>query len=205
MSKKKSNEIKIGYEELQNGVKSKGETALEYINTPIPVESLKILMTGDSNDKFRILTKKISTENVKLVLKHRETKERVKIVAPIKFLEFHKIPYKNPVIPDNKQIEGVLQGRVKAWECDIIIKDLFEHFDLVILIDKEAQKKIACRVPVQDIEKTKLYIEKCQTYKQAYNYNYDRISIWRENEWQKEIMTRINLLKLTRSQIPQKA
>lgn len=200
MSKKNSNEIKIGYKELQEGCPI-GTTALDMKNTPIPIESLKVLMTGDSNDKFRVISKKISSENVKLILKHRETKERVKIVAPIQFLEFHKVPYKNPVIPNNKQIEGVLQDRVKSWECEIIIKDLSQQFDLVVVIDKESQKRIACKVPIKDIEQTKLYIEKCQTYKQANTFDYSKIHIWRENEWQKEIMTKINLLKLTHSQI----
>ena len=197
---KKVNEIKIGYDELKNGVNVEGETILDKpVNTPIPVESLKVLMTGDSNDKFRVLSKKITTENVRLVLKHRETSEKVKIVAPIQFLEAHRIPYKNPVIPTNKQIEGVLQGRVNAWECKIIIKDWSPQFDLVVLLDVDSQKTIACKVPVQDIEKTKLYIDKCQTYKQANNYEYNKINIWRENEWQKEIITKLNLLKLTQS------
>lgn len=197
MSKKHKNELKIGYKELQEGCPV-GDNALDVKNTPIPIESLKILMTGDSNSKFRVLSKKISSENVKLVLKHRETKEQIKIVAPIGFLEFHKIPYKNPVIPSNKQIEGVLQQRVKAWECEIIIKELAPQYDLVVLLDVDSQKKIACKVPVQDIENTKLYIEKSQHYKQANIYDYSKIDIWRENEWQREIMTRLNLLKLTR-------
>lgn len=198
MSNRKKNELKIGYKELQNGCNI-GESVLDLKNTPIPIESLKVLMTGDSNAKFRILSKKINSENVKLVLKHRETKEQVKIVAPIQFLEFHKIPYKNPTIPTNKQIEGVLQSKVKAWECEIIIKDFAPQFDLVILLDKDSQKKIACKVPVQDIENTPLYIDKCQTYKQAINYDYSKINLWRENEWQREIMTKLNLLRLTRS------
>ena len=176
MSKKNSNEIKIGYKELQEGCPI-GTTALDMKNTPIPIESLKVLMTGDSNDKFRVISKKISSENVKLILKHRETKERVKIVAPIQFLEFHKV------------------------QCEIIIKDLSQQFDLVVVVDKESQKRIACKVPIKDIEQTKLYIEKCQTYKQANTFDYSKIHIWRENEWQKEIMTKINLLKLTHSQI----
>lgn len=197
---KKVTEMKIGYEELKNGVNIEGKTVAEKpVNTPIPIESLKVLMTGDSNPKFRVLSKKITSENVKLVLKHRETNEKLKIVAPISFLEFHKVPYKNPVIPTNKQIEGVLQNRVKAWNCEIIIKDLSQQFDLVVLLDIDSQKKIACKVPIQEIEQTKLYIEKCQTYQQANSYDYSKINIWRENEWQKEIMTKLNLLKLTHS------
>lgn len=197
MAKKKNkNELKIGYEELQKGYPT-GDNVLDMKNTPIPIESLKVLMTGDSNTKFRVLSKKISSESVKLVLKHRETNERVKIVAPIKFLEFHKVPYKNPVIPNDKQIEGVLQDRVKAWECEIIIKDFSQQYDLVVLLDVDSQKKIACKVPISIIEKTKLYIDKCQTYKQANLYDYSKINIWREDEWQKEIMTKLNLLRLT--------
>jgi len=197
MTKKRKSELKIGYNELKNGCPT-GENVLDLKNTPIPIESLKVLMTGDSNQKFRVLSKKINRENVKLVLKHRETNEKLKIVAPIEFLEFHKIPYKNPKIPTNKLIEGVLQDRVRNWECEVIIKDLSQEYDLVILIDIDSQKRIACKVPIKEIEKTKLYIEKCKTYKQANYYDYNKINIWRENEWQREVMTRLNLLKLTR-------
>ena len=199
MAKKKNkNELKIGYEELKKGC-STGENILDMKNTPIPIESLKILMTGDSNPKFRVLSKKITSKNVRLILKHRETGEQLKLVAPIEFLEFHKIPYKNPVVPTNKQIEGVLQDKVKSWNCQVIIKDLSDQYDLVILLDIDSQKTIACKVPIKNIEKTKLYIEKCQTYKQLNNYNYNRINLWRENEWQREIMTKLNLLRLTQS------
>ena len=145
----------------------------------------------------RVLSKKITSKNVRLILKHRETGEQLKIVAPIEFLEFHKIPYKNPIIPTDKQIEGILQDKVDSWECQVIVKDLSEQYDLVVLLDIESQKTIACRVPIQNIEKTKLYIEKCQTYKQFNNYH--KINIWRENEWQREIITKLNLLKLTQS------
>ena len=201
MGKKKSfskiPELKIGYEELQNGVIIEGANAAELSkNIPIPIESLKVLMTGDSNKAFRAVAKKITNNNVKLILKHRETGERLKIVAPIEFLEFHKIPYKNPILPSNKQIRGILQDRVKSWDCSIIIKDLSDKFDLVILLDKGSEKLIGCKVPIEEIQDTKLYINKCQTYKQANNYDYSKISIWRETEWQREVMTKLNLLKL---------
>lgn len=199
---KKKNVIEIGNKEIREGMLVAGETILDdSIKGPIPIESLKVLMTGDSNDKFRVLSKKINSQNVKVILKHRETSERVKIVVPIEFLELHKIPYKNPVIPTNLQIKGVLEGVVRAWECIVIIKELSKDFDLVILLDKESQKQIACKVPIEEIINTKQYIEKSQNYSQLKNYNLERISLWRENEWQKEIMTKVNLLKLTHSTI----
>lgn len=196
MGKKNKNEFVIGRNELENGCPN-GTNALDIKNSPIPVESLKILMTGDSNDKFRIISKKITTKDVKLVLKHRETGDQFKIVAPIEFLEYHKIPYKFLVFPTNHQIEGVLQQRVRTWEVEIIIKDLSNKFDLVIIKDLGSDKKIACKVPIEEIQNTKLYIEKCKTYSQIINYDFEKINAWRENEWQKEIMMKINLLKST--------
>ena len=195
----KKNELKIGFNEFQNGVPV-GDNVLDTRNTPIPIESLKVLMTGDSNDRFRVISKRISKTNVKLVLKHRETKELVKIVTPIEFLELHRIPYKNISIPSDKQIEGVLNERVESWECKIIIKDLSTKYDLVVLLDKESQKTIACKVPIEAIEKTKLYIDKCQNYKQA-NFSYNKINQWRESECQREIMIKLSLLKSTQSTI----
>ena len=79
MTKKKKSEFKIGYNELKNGCPV-GDNVLDVKNTPIPIESLKVLMTGDSNQKFRVLSKKINSENVKVVLKHRETNEKLKTV-----------------------------------------------------------------------------------------------------------------------------
>lgn len=199
MSKRKKNEFKIGYNELENGVTS-GTTALDVKNTPIPVESLKVLMTGDSNNKFRIISKKITSKDVKLVLKHRETSEQFKIVAPIQFLDYHKIPFRNPVFPTDKQIEGILNKRVRNWDIDIIITELSKEYALVVVLDKGSNKKIACKVALRDLlVNTSLYIEKCQTYQQAINYAFEKINLWRESEWQREIMTKINLLRLTQS------
>ena len=183
MSKKKKNStvINIGLNELVNGVMVEGETALDTKRLNIPIESLKVLMTGDSNSKFRIIKKVITNENVKETLIHRESGEKVKITIPIKFLEDHNIPYKHLVIPTNHQISGVLEGRVRAWEVEEIIKDLFTHFDLVIVIDKGSMKKIACKVPIQDIQQTKFYIEKCKNYSQIPDYSFEKIHLWRES------------------------
>lgn len=198
MSKKKVTTMNLGLNELQNGV-TYGDNVLDAKHCPIPVDSLKVLVNGDSNDKFRVLSKKITTKDVKVVLVHRETGEKLKIVAPIEFLEGHNVPYKFPKSPDNHQIEGVLQEKVRAWTIDVIIKDLSKEFDLVVVIDQGSMKRIACKVPIEKIQDTKLYIDKCKTYAQAMNYDFDKINIWRESEWQKEIMTKINLLRLTQS------
>ena len=203
--KRKGLAINIGEEEIAKGLVRNPDAGApeKQERSPIPIESLRILMTGDSNDKFRVVTKKMNTRNVKLVLKHRETGDQVKITVPISFLEFHKIAYKFPKAPTNHQIEGVLQDKVRAWEVITIITDLAVQADVVVVKDLGSDKTIACKVPTQDIENTKHYIDKCRTYAQS-TYNLESINIWRETEWQREIMTKVNLLRLTRSQTLQR-
>lgn len=162
---------------------------------PIPLESLAILVTGDDNKNFKSLSKHISGNSVKVMLKHRSTGERVKLVVPTEFLEFHHILYKNAVIPTNTQIAGVLDKKVKTHEVEVIIKGIWQQEDLVVVKCLQSGKKIACRVPVQDIEQTSQYIEKSINKEQSH-FNYSTISIWRETECQKEIQIRQNLQQL---------
>lgn len=170
---------------------------------PIPLESLAILVTGDDNKNFKCLSKKITSDSVKVNLKHRKSGERVKLNVPTEFLEFHKILYKNAVIPTNVQIAGVLDGKVIGWEIQTIIKGIWQQEDLVVVKCLQSGKIIACRVPVQDIEKTKQYIEKSVNKEQSH-FNYSTISIWRETECQREIQVRQNLQQLMSSPTPMK-
>ena len=126
----------------------------------IPLESLAVLITGEDNKHFKCLSKKITTDKVKVMLKHKQTGERVKLVVPIEFLEFHKILYKNPTIPGDTQIAGVLDGKVTLWAVQTIIKDIWPQHDLVIVKCCQSGRTIACKVPVQLIENTSQYIEK---------------------------------------------
>jgi hypothetical protein len=171
---------------------------------PIPLESLAVLVTGDDNKNFKSLSKHISGGNVKVMLKHRTTGERVKVVVPTDFLDFHKILYKNAVIPTNTQIAGILDKKVKTHEVESIIKDIWQQEDLVIVKCLQSGKKIACKVPVQDIEQTSQYIEKSINKEQSH-FNYSTISIWRESQCQREIQVRQNLQQLISTQTLTKA
>ena len=159
----------------------------------IPLESIKVLVSGDETPTFKIINKKILENKVKMTLKHKETKEIVKLSIPIEILKFNRIYYKDPVIPYNdKLVLGVLESQVKDWTCEYIVNDLSEKEDLVVLRCKESNKLIGLKLETSYIQKSKLYIEKCTTYK---NINIDQVKIWKDYSCQREIVTRINLLK----------
>lgn len=170
---------------------------------PIPIESLSLLVNGEDNKNFNCLSKHITSDRVKVMLKHKETGERVKIVVPIEFLEFHKILFQDPVIPTNEQVVGVLDDRVTNWRVELIIKGIWKEDDLVINKCLQSGKLIACRIPTKCIEKTKQYINKSITKEQSH-FNYSTISIWRETECQREIQVRQNLHQLMYTQTPKR-
>lgn len=168
---------------------------LEKDPTIIPLESIRVLVSGEDNSMFKVINKKVLKNKVKLTLKHKETSEIVKLFIPIEILKFNRIPYKNPVIPyNNKLVLGVLEGQVKSWACEYIINDLSEKEDVVVLRCKESNKLIGLKLETSYIQESKLYIEKCTSYK---NTNIDQVKIWKDMSCQREVVTRINLLKLT--------
>lgn len=169
---------------------------------PIPLESLAVLVSGESNTKFRTISKQILAYKVKVRLKHRESGERLVVTVPIEFLEFHRIFYRDPVIPTNKQLIGVLEGKVRDWEVQNVVKDYWVHHDLVVVKCMQSGRIIACKIPVEDIEKTKLYIEK-SINKNKY-YGLEKINIWREQQCRNEIQMAQNLLRSTSTRILQK-
>lgn len=165
---------------------------------PFPMESVAILAKGEDNPNFKILSKKITDTEVKLVYKHKQG-NRCKIVFSREFLDLHKIPYKEHVFPTNKQIFGVLNKEVDGWSIKTIITDLSEQYALVVLVCEQSNKVLGCKVPVEEIQQAKEYIKHCRTISQAVAFNCHSIEKWREVEWQREVQTKINLLQLTHS------
>lgn len=156
---------------------------------PIPLESLAILVTGDDNKNFKCLSKKITTDKVKVNLKHRNTGERVKLTVPIEFLELHKITYKNPIIPSDIQIIGALLNTSSKWEVKAIIPEILLNYDLVLVKCLQSNKIIACKIETKLIKNTKGYLTKVINKDQ---FRLHSIDIWRETECQKEIQMNLN-------------
>lgn len=189
--------------------KSITEIRVEGNVCPIPLESLMILMDEHSphNTKFKLLSKKIGSEEVKMMFKHKESGERCKMIIPIKFLDDHKIPYQDASIPTEKHIIAMMQGKHSTrWEIQEVVMGLSDTNDLIVVYDKVAMKTIGCKMPIESIQTSSLYIEKGKHFKESIiSSNTNKINIWGSSEWQREIQTRLNLSQLTRSTIATKA
>ena len=162
----------------------------------IPVASVFALLTGKADDVFKLLSKKIQNDKIKLLIKSKKTNDKVSIVIPKTYLEFNKIPYKDPSIPNSKMIFGILMNKVHSHEILAILDNLWEDKCLVVLKDKEAVDIIGVQVNKKEIEFSELFNNKINN-----KYDVEQIKIWRPSEICQEVKTKVNLLKFKGNQM----
>ena len=181
------------------GKKSKNKsTHIDLTEMPeaIPVASVFALLTGKADDLFKLLSKKIQNNKIKLLIKSKKTNDKVSIVIPKEYLEFNKIPYKDPVIPNSKAIFGMLMNKVHTHEILAIMDNLWTDKVLVVLKDKQAIDIIGVQVNTKEIEFSELFNNKINN-----EYDVEQINIWRPSEICQEVKTKVNLLKFKGNQM----
>lgn len=130
----------------------------------IPPDAIKVLVSGEDNPSFKVLSKRITTQAVKLSLEHRSTKEKVKLIVPIEYLEFHKIPYKHYEFPTDKLLLATLNNRPTRYKVEAILDDLnSQEIVYVIVYDKESGKTLGLDIYLQKlpINETENYAKSC--------------------------------------------
>lgn len=132
----------------------------------IPPDSIEVLVSGEDNPSFKVLSKRITTQAVKLTLEHRSTKEKVKLIVPIEYLELHKIPYKHHEFPTDKLLLATLNNRPTRYKVEAILDDLNlkgEEIVYVIVYDKESGKTLGLDIYLQKlpINETENYAKSC--------------------------------------------